>query len=416
MQRYWTILPALAIAAVAASVSCKPQDSAPDPFDKCDVALFCVDAGTAIEQCESAHNVAISDCCAVPAAEACAGSTFYASCVDNYYPDVCAVYGGSSGPDGDDDASVSISSAGSMSSGGSATTADSGADETGGACPEWGKYRCEGWVVGLYSTDAAPTNYEFAFGATVMGQCIDEIEICVVDVGTDDSAFLFEECRDACEAMNWGWPSVPPTGNHNAWELRKSVCVFAPDGAQGYVPQGLENVTDQPGVMDCPNVGPTGSGIQQVFYVDTCDDSECVSPSCTGWNPNGAISYSYNATTRVHTVSMARSYVENLMDSDYARLYECDPGRYEEVSTGVWKMQDMVSGDFLYRLGFRHGDYDLRIRRNISFVWWYTLQGFMQIADAYDALHTYNALQVEFKRINAATGQPETHKINITLT
>jgi hypothetical protein len=311
---------------------------------------------------------------------------------------------------------------------------DPTADNSGGQmCPDEDvNYECHGWVAALYTreNDATHSNPQFFFYANWKDQtdCV-HFEMAtsfIGDTSPDVDEALFPMCKSLCEDMlpNYNWPDDP--SGDGLWHFWKSVCVFAPNGNHGYVPD-QDGVTNSPGVVPtadnggCSNIGVVGGGadyIPQVPYVDADPGMECFLPECEGWDPPSEISWSYNTSSKTHTTHINKAFMDEVYANMGNDLYGCDNGRWEQLFIGgveTWKMQHLGIREFLYSMGFRSGDYALKIRRNVTGEPFYDLDNLEHMGDAFSALYTYASFKLEFKRPKLASPYYDLHTMNLTI-
>lgn len=323
------------------------------------------------------------------------------------------------------DTTTGESQSGTGSSSGTPPDIGEGSSSTGDACPEWGRYQCRGWAAGLYcreNLDACDVSgYHFEINGQETVECIDDIEICMPYVGEEDSAFLYDACREACEAQVWDWPDVHPGSTTIDFvESGITVCVFADDGAGGYVPAAQEPVDEPAGlnigvVTTCDWVNQAPPVEPQTIYLEPCDNEECQDTSvCEKWEDDvdAYVNNTFRTLTKTYTTTIKLAFLASVADERYADYYACDEGRYHEsINGGVssWGVKDSVAGELLYEMGFRHGDYMVKIAWSGTPGAWVYLDSYEDMADFFDLHRDKNSFKIEFLRGLVV------YKMNLTL-
>lgn len=314
---------------------------------------------------------------------------------------------------------------------------DTNADSGGECMPDEGLYACHGWVAGVYRRKTNPdsmTILGFSDPTRVNAECYgggNSIQIPLMYQEEGENDYLLAECRDKCKELladgQWTWTDFPnPDGS--IWEPYKIVCVSEPDGNNGAIPEGLEGTHDGlnpvTGASElCAWVGKTGDPLDhdpiQVVYLGPPEDDQCApAPVCTGWQPSTSISHSLSGTT--HTVTIDDAFLYDLLHDDgWRTALACDDGSFQQIFNGSgvesWKMVNLTSGDLWYALGFRTGDYDLKVKKTVGGTY-QSLNSYPSMAAAFDLLYPQEtAITVQFKRPCVGTCFPTTHTTNITI-
>lgn len=301
-------------------------------------------------------------------------------------------------------------------------------DDTGDlACEDMSVFECRGWRAAVYKRNGEGDGVFYGLpdgmgGTAPTYECVENMNIVGPMIQPDDP-ILFALCMEECESTldEWVWPAVidipaPGTGQ---WELAYKECVFDTNGNNGYL------FTENSGVAECDWMDTTpGNGtdvIQQVLYVGMAEPEDCAAVSCTGWNPNSTITYSYNSTTKTHTTAISSAQMSSIWSGQWEQLYGCDTARWKQNihnTTGVetWSMQGLVAGDFLYRMGFRNGDHTVKIQRNITGTPpIYTLWGPASFSTIFEALIPYHSFKLTFRRPKTASPGYDVHTMLLTL-
>ncbi len=312
-----------------------------------------------------------------------------------------------------------------------------GVDESGG---EWecGEdddlvfYRCKGWVAGLHRrTDGTQPNRRYIAEGNQINDdfwatCTEEWVVgpLMADI---DNAWVFDMCTDHFQmfrAGDYGWPANPD------FTFVENKGIFGPSGFDtngitpggGEVPAGKADPDANGTVGDnsggtagavCENIYPNAEQIQMFEVGELGEPPTCAAVSCSGWNPNGTVSYSINTGTKTITTSMPRSHFVNIFESLWTKLYECDDGRYAQTNPNVtstsyetWKMTGLnaTGNELLYRMGFRNNDDQLTIERNVAGATVYPLggttagTGYNNQMTAGVAMYPYSSFKIKFRR------------------
>lgn len=268
---------------------------------------------------------------------------------------------------------------------------------------DWGHYTCQGWIAGLYRYQNKGTNYQFAFNSVEHAECV-TIPLCEPVSGGMDSEFLAMRCKAKCDQMvldgelpaGGPWPAT--SGVPTAWDFAKTVCIFAPNGNNGTVPNPTDGVTNQPtGTPEfkesCDNIAPlTDPMIPQEVFEGCFDNDMCANEmgACPGWDPGARITSSLNSSTKTYTVTIKKSLIAELMDGDYACLWAANEGMWtytDSPSPLRWKFKGLSATHFYYKMGFRNDDWDATIKSNAIGATVYALSTFNGMNDAFDALN-----------------------------
>lgn len=313
---------------------------------------------------------------------------------------------------------------------------DDGAEESGDCEPMEGVYACHGWVAGVYRRKNNPDSMTILGSSSghVNAECYgggDSIKITRMYQGEMENDYLFDECRDRCRELvaegQWTWADFP-NPDSNTWEQFKIVCVSEIDGNNGAIPEGQDGVHDGlnpvTGATDlCNWVGHTGDSIDHdpisITYEGPAEDDQCApAPVCTGWQPSTSITHSLSGTT--HTVTIDDAFLIDLIHDDgWRTALHCDDGSFMQNFNGSgvesWKMVNLTSGDLWYAMGFRSGDYDLKVKKTVGGTYT-SLNSYPNMATAFDLLYPQEtAITVQFKRPCVGTCFPTTHTTNITI-
>lgn len=317
------------------------------------------------------------------------------------------------------------------------SSSEGGSSSTGEMCEEeFGRYRCNGWWAGMYLSDfeADPQDqYQFGnIGGSSRHECLD-FEIVIPFVGEQlNNPMVMEACEVEClaAAANVDWSGGDNTG---AWQFADTVCVFAHNGHNGRVPPGtvgalgVHVVNNQPGVAFECDYQPLANepAIEVATYLGPPDPGMCAMASCNEWDPAGETTWSYNVKSRVHTVTVARSFLNEIIGNFGNDVYGCDDARWKAHNapgnTFHWKFVDVAAGDALYEIGIRTNDYNLRIKRTqVHATPWFNLYSTtsdspMVLVPAYFALNGYSALTLEWRRPNASGSGYTTHTMFATI-
>lgn len=309
-----------------------------------------------------------------------------------------------------------------------------GIDDSGGECvPTEATYNCHGWVAGVYLRDDTGA-HGFSFNGTTNAECFgggDSVQITVPFQGEGENDYLLDKCQEKCEMLlaegQWSEADWSGTSQHNPayWDYWKTVCVVHESAYNGSIPDNWEGVDDGPlpGFSEgCAWVGKSGDSVgdhipKQVTYEGPAAEDECAPPEgCGGWDPDSLISHGVVGST--HTTQFDADLMTDIMGGDWRQLYACDSGRYQQsIVSGVekWKMFNLSStgNEVLYSMGFRSGDYDVKIRKSGSGQTTYTLNSYGAMALAFDALWPgTTSFVVMFKR---PVGQlVASHTMNLT--
>lgn len=419
----WRIILITLAAAGVSTISCKPAEIE-SAIQNCDGLFACIVGGDTPAVCNLGGQPETNPlACCVDIEKSCTecaeygGCGFGTSCLDNA-PAACeaidAQYGGTGTGNDDDDGDDGLDSPEGGENG-------DGADSTGDMCGDvYGSFQCRGWVAGLHKyapgAGTGPNAREFDLGpAGTHYRCIDDIMVEAPIDEDPDGPVVNAACREACDAAWSGYTQWNLNGSQS-WEFDRNECIFEPSGNGGVVPSDQDDPGTDVGTAACDWFDDESQNI----FLGAADDTQCSQADCssTAWNPNHDFSYSFNAITRVHTVAGPRSFFEDLL-VDPEQLFACDVTRYAQsfnvAGAESWAITDATSGDLLYRLGFRTGDYDVTIKRNATGTHpTYPLSSYTAMGTAFAALNGYNAFKLTFKR-PLVTGGYATHTINLTL-
>lgn len=379
------------------------------------------------------------DCCVEATVEQACETSADPDC-DDWFEFVCV--DASNGDDAMDDAAET-----------SPDPDETGADESGGdLCEMHAEYNCRGTAIGLYYNAAAgdldpdntagwtymPIGGDYPDESTV--GCI-ETTICVPYMGDQanppQNAPIYNHCQAECETQSHPWPGTHP-GNSNYEFTGYTACVFGVSGPWGvpddtyctdldedgvYEEEGeCVTITHNPGASygdECDSTGST----QQIDYVDECENKTCEDAVCGSW-PGHTITSSFNAVTKTYTTSISSGFLSSLLAGGFNKLYRCDDGFWTMYGTGAaetWKMNGLMAGDVLYKMGFRSNDKDLKVRVNLSGATLYPMyatfgpggnDGWVNQMIAYNALSPFSSWVFEWKR--QVSGTWVTHKMVLT--
>lgn len=284
----------------------------------------------------------------------------------------------------------------------------------GDQCDGWGVYVCHGWVAGVYQRNGVGDGAFFnLFDDSVPAvsqnfyECIDNIEVSAPF--NADAQMIENACKESCYLMNYGWPAT-----WGPWVYDHTECVFDENGNNGYLESEVAGIATCPGSIDATMpIVP----IPAFEYERGAIPEECSPVDCSNWAPNSKITYSYNAITRTHTTGITPGHLSELYNGGYEQLYGCDDARWMQDHVGGverWSMVDLVSGDFLYRMGFRSGDYEVTIKRAGSTSYpTYPMNSYAQMQTAFNALMIYHNLTIKFRRPKSGGGY-YSHTMNLT--
>jgi hypothetical protein len=308
------------------------------------------------------------------------------------------------------------------------TDSSSGDESTGGGecMPEMARYQCYGWVAGVYlREDVSLTNYQFVFGQNVHADCV-AYEIVIPYVGdADNNPLVMDACRTECEAGvdAFEWPATEANG---FWDFQRTVCVFAPNGNNGVIPNPTDGVANTPSgaanlACGVGHIGPVlGPDLPQTVYLGPAIDDNCAMAQCGSWDPAADVLYRYSSTTKTHTVRLEQALLDEILGNFGRDLMGCDDSRWLETfpSGGgtLWKAKNIVAGDLLYTMGLRTGDYAARVRKTTPITSaWYPLDSWLHIGTAFAALINTSALTIEFKRPKSTTPFYDVHTVKLTI-
>lgn len=302
----------------------------------------------------------------------------------------------------------------------------SAVDSTGAGCDNFTKYRCRGWKAAVYKNNAL-RRFDFSGGSFPNGdkyaRC-ESFEICMDYVGEADNETLFMACADQAEESNdWTPPAHPYTGTvGELWTLDHIEYVFAEQAGYAVI-AGVTGDFYDSGCSWIPT-NSTDPKDQQ------CTGGDCVSPeecpamgqSCVGWDPGSKITSSLNTSTRTYTTTINKVWLTALADDFFDAIPVCDSGSWTWSTSATpdkWRMQDLVSRDFMYKLGFRNNDEQIRIKKAGTETW-YNLygstmeDGYAAMADALAIMFSGTSFVLEFKR--PVGGTLVTYTMNLSLT
>jgi hypothetical protein len=419
----------------ASTISCKDEANENDFPQRCLDWTQCVGSlgldPDDISLCQTVHAGGASAvaCCEMSTAEITAACDLeynggdITTCVTYWEADICPVVDAHWGGSGGVADETGLDTNGEFG--------DDGVDESGGTptCDStWAVYECQGVVYGLHSNPTQGNRREFktlkAVGHSNYYDCIsgDDLPIIVPEQMMDDTQYLFDTCKAECLIAYGGhsWPA-----DEGAWVLANNRCVFQ-DAPTGIVTGADASPDTQVGDLAYPADNILGPASCPFFddpimipYIREATDEDCMAASCGDWNPNGNITTSTNSSTRTITTSMARSYLQGIYDNA-DDLYRCDQSsRFLQTDATPpivenWVMDGMVSGDFLYRVGFRSGDKTLTIKQTGGTAM--SLNNSANIVNAITSLYTYSSFVITFSRWASGPKVWQTWTLNLTLT
>lgn len=257
-----------------------------------------------------------------------------------------------------------------------------------GLCPEYARWNCSGWAIGVYAKAGSNDSWKTAANCPAPYQC----QICfgwwgdndpnyaMLDVthGLEVCALTEEEARDECEAQCPGYlDGYFPDNGGGGWTLKEIYCDF--HGADVAVPHPDHHAV--PSSVSCyvdggsvPNAELHEDNVTKM--TEPCDDEDCPSQSeCTAWNTtNGIASPGYNigrtADTTATYVGGVPQYTSHSVkiDDDFLRdavakpnnITDCDGGWFDFLENEL--NGTFNTGDFVKELGLGSTAYDLKIQ------------------------------------------------------
>ncbi len=239
-------------------------------------------------------------------------------------------------------------------------------------------------------------------------------------MGEPDNEFVYELCQEFCEnEMVHTFPEHP-TASLTQWTLVDTVCVFADNGNFGVMPDWDGHNVQGSAAGDCDNI-PAGSETisPQCFYLDCVAEGDCPAEAqaCTGWSPGSYVSSSLNTATKTYTTTVQKAFLEGLAADLFDQVLVCDTGGWTwsiSATPDKWRMQNLASRDLLYKMGFRNGDEQVKIKKSGSSTWYNLyastmLDGYAVMADAFGALGGETSFVLQFQRSGV------TYTMNLTL-
>ena len=124
------------------------------------------------------------------------------------------------------------------------------------------------------------------------------------------------------------------------------VCIFEDENQTfTFLCEG-DGGTDDGGTEDAPCTTSTGYPVEL---------------SCPGWyDPRTAVSGYTEPNQTSAEVTIDAAFVANVTAEAYA-LQECDDGRYQEGTNGIWTFVSLSPLELFHELGFRNGDKKARV-------------------------------------------------------
>lgn len=286
------------------------------------------------------------------------------------------------------------------------TSADTSAG-TGNDCNDgaYANYTCRGWHACIYSKAGQTDKFDFslAVGGELYAGC-ENFPICIPYVGPPDNEDIYAACEELADPV--ACPQHPYPGTiGETWNYSHTAYIFADQANHGLVP-GINNDTFLSGCSWIPASSTDNSKTQQCLGGECIPMSECVTQSCTGWQPSTHITSSTNTTTHTITATINKAWLTTLAEDMFDSVYACDDGAWTwslAASPDKWRMQDLTSADMLYVLGFRNNDSDIKIKKYGTSTYYdlydsTMLGGYDKMATAFGALANETHFTLSFKR------------------
>ncbi|MFO0633015.1 MAG: hypothetical protein U0168_09220 [Nannocystaceae bacterium] len=297
------------------------------------------------------------------------------------------------------------------------TSASTAADSSGGECGGYATYTCRGWHAGVYVNGSQKRfDFEGVSDGEKYAGC-ENFEICIEFAGLPDNEAIYAACKEIATGTEAPtFPLHPYTGGE-AWTFDHIEFVFADNASFGAIPGVTGSFLG--GCSWVPESSSDLSKTHQVLGGECLPEDECPAEAqvCLGWSPGGFITSSTNTATRTITTSIDRDWLEAQAQDFFDAIVQCDGGTWTWSTSATpdkWRMQGLLSRDFMYKAGFRNYDEQIRIKKAGSSTWYNLfdatmLDGYDKMAAAFGALAGETSFVLELKRGSS------TYTMNLTL-